>query len=378
MDTNADSSLGLQATPPTEMGLWQSQPALLHAGFGVDPDVTVAALVTGPGGHHCVLDAHGGGEVALALAARGAARVLTVPLLDATGAAAVLSLKMAALRSLTRGEYLRFLGLLRSGAPTRSALYSRVRLHLAPVDRIFWDRHEDALLKGLFLLEADVAQGRLVRNLLRAHLPKEAYRTLLYGDLRARLATFDQHIAGRRFWENALRMCAVRGQFRICLDGESSPLTCSDPMSALRRLVSTGPASSPVWVRAFGNDAGVEASLPWHLTPTGFDALRQNLDALSVALDPLAALKTDSRKFDAFDLTRARSMLSAETFARVLGCVVAAARPGTRILVAASDVAGVSLPPELVRDAALEAHVAASDRAPIACAREVYRRHALA
>ena len=67
MNTTADSSLGLRAPSLPELSHWQLQPALTHAGFGVDPDVSVGALVAGPGGVYCVLDAHGGGEVALAL-----------------------------------------------------------------------------------------------------------------------------------------------------------------------------------------------------------------------------------------------------------------------------------------------------------------------
>ncbi len=171
MDSSFDSSVGLRA-PPAEMALWQTTPALLHAGFGCDPDVAVAALVTGPAGRYYAVDAHGGGETALALVSRGAQAVVVVPLLDPEGAACVIGLKIAALRHLDREDYLRFIGLRRSARARRVAAYGLLRGALSPTLRAFWDRHEDVLARGLFVNEADVAQGRLLRNLLRTHLSK--------------------------------------------------------------------------------------------------------------------------------------------------------------------------------------------------------------
>ncbi|MCK6571917.1 DUF3419 family protein [Myxococcota bacterium] len=374
MDSSLDSSLGALAVP-AELAAWQFTPALIHAGFGCDPDVAVAALVTGPGGRFLALDAHGGGETALALTSRGAHRVHAVPLADPEAAAAVLRLKIAAIRRLDREAYLGFVGLLRSTRVDRTITYGLVRPYLSAPDRTFWDRHEDALVRGLFVQEADVAQGRLLRNLLRTHLPKSAYRALLFADRPRRLAAFDQYVAGRKFWENALRMCAVRGQFRVCADGESSPLTCAEPVAALRRLVEAGPAACPVWVRAFANDAGVEAALPWHLSPLGYPALKANLDALNVSVDAVAALAPECANFDAFELTRARAALTSEAFARVLGAVIAHARPGARILCTGADLQGVALEDTLARDAELETYVTGCDRAPGGNGRRVLRRH---
>ena len=373
MDSSLDSSLGLRSSP-AEMALWQTTPALLHAGFGCDPDAVVAALVTGPGGRFYALDAHGGGETALALVSRGARTVVVAPLLDPEGAASVLALKVAALRRLDREAYLRFVGLRRTSRAGRAATYSSLRMSLAPLHQRFWDRHEDMLTRGLFVNEADVAQGRLLRSLLRTHLPKPAYRTLLYAARPDRIAAFDQFIAGRKFWENALRMCAVRGQFRICAEGEASPLTCTEPVAALRRLVEAGPADCPVWVRAFTNDAGVEAALPWHLSRIGYEALRRNIDALQVELDPAAPLVSGSEHFDAFDLSRARSVMTGEQYARVLGAVVGQARPGARLLVSAHETAGLDLDSTLVHDPGLEAYVTGCDRAPGGSPRQVLRR----
>lgn len=374
MDSSFDSSVGLRA-PPAEMALWQTTPALLHAGFGCDPDVAVAALVTGPGGRFLALDAHGGGETALALVSRGAMHVAAVPLLDPEGASSILALKVAALRHLDRAEYLRFVGLWRSTRAHRAALYGTLELQLTPRHRLFWDRHRDVLLRGLFAGEADVAQGRLLRNLLRTHLPKAAYRTILYAGREARVAAFEQHIAGRRFWENALRMCAVRGQFRICVDGEASPLTCDDPMVALRRLVEVGPAGCPVWVRAFANDTGVEGALPWHLSAQGYAALQANLDALTVELDPLMALTVHAPgTFDAYDLTRARAASLPDVFSRIAATTAAHARCGARILVTEHDAGALPLDAGLTRDAALTQYVAGCDRAPGGASRAVLRR----
>jgi hypothetical protein len=193
------------------------------------------------------------------------------------------------------------------------------------------------------------------------------------GEPDERIAAFEQYIAGRKFWENALRMCAVRGQFRICVEGEASPLTCTEPMAALRRLVEAGPAGCPVWVRAFTNDVGVEGALPWHLSALGYAALQRNLDALQVALDPLAPLTTTA-SFDAYDLSRARGAMTPDTFTRLGACVAAHARTGARLLVTANETAALPLDAGLVRDAALETYVTGCDRAPGGSVRHVLRR----
>lgn len=373
MHSSFDLHVGLRSSP-AEMALWQTTPALLHGGFGCDPDVAVAALVAGPGGRFYALDAHGGGETALALASRGARTVTVVPLLDPEGAAAVLGLKVAALRRLERKGYLQFVGLHRATRAWRVETYAAIRTALSRLHQVFWDRHEEVLARGLFVNEADVAQGRLLRNLLRTHLSKPAYRTLLYADRPHRVAAFEQFIAGRKFWENALRLCAVRGQFRVCIEGEASPLTCTEPMAALRRLVEAGPAGCPVWVRAFANDAGVEAALPWHLTPVGYETLRENLDALRVELDSVSPLALAAEHFDAFDLSRARAVMTAEPYARMLGAVVGHARPGARLLVTANETSGLDLESTLVRDSRLESYVTGCDRAPGGAPRQVFRR----
>jgi len=380
LDSSLDSSLGAPAVP-AELACWQSTPALLHAGFGCDPDVAVAALVTGPGGRFLALDAHGGGETALALTSRGARTVNAVPLADPETAATVLRLKIAAIRRLDREAYLRFVGLFRSNRADRRTTYGLIRAHISGPDRAFWDQHDGVLVRGLFMQEADVAQGRVVRNLLRTHLPKSAYRAMLYGDRVGRIAAFDQYVAGRKFWESALRICAVRGQFRVCADGETSPLTCAEPVAALRRLVEAGPAACPVWVRAFGNDTGVEAALPWHLSPLGYAALKANLDALDVsvnavaALAALAALAATRANFDGFELSCARAALTPETFAKMLMAVVAHARQGARILCTGADLQGIPLGNTLIRDHDLETYVTACDRAPGSNERRVLRRH---
>ncbi len=355
------------ATTPLPEAPWRPSPALLHAGFTHDPEVAVAALEAGPGARIFVADAHGGAESALAHLAAGAAGVVVASSQDPDAFGAILRLKVAAHRQLTRLDALRLLGLLRASFASRLALFGA--LALPAEDRRFWDRHAEALGNGLFSVGAEVALGRLLRDLLRAHLPRDAYRALLYGDRAEREATFAARLDRPGFWRHAVRLCALRGRLAEPGDDAIGTFTRGDPMDALRRLVRVGLPGSPVWSRAFCNDAGVLATLPRHLLPSGHERLRAQLDRLEVRADPprLALASEPGGAFDGVDLGNVPDYLDDGSRRWLLLEAARATRPGGRVVLASLEPEAIDAvaPPSFARLPAIEDALAERDRAPV-------------
>ena len=369
-----DSSLDAHVTP-THRGPAAVAPSVLaHGGFARDPDATAYALSRATGEAHFVLDVHGGGECALALAARGADRVVVASAVDPEGLRALVELKRAAIRQLERGDYLRFVGLLRARRHERLEAYERLEPSLPADVAAFWRAHRTGLLAGLFRTEANVVQGRMLRRLFRTHLPRAAYRALLLGSPQERRSVYDTHIEKSRFFAHALRLCAARGRIKVSADADATGLCGGDPMRALQRMIDAGPAMSPVWMRAFCTDEGVNAGLPWHLTPSGYEALRALVDRVEVmSAAPADVLVRARDAFDGFELSRASATGSAEDLALMVGAVAIAARRGARVLLEGDTDPSAWLSPRFERDTALEAELVERDRAPIHVASRVYR-----
>jgi hypothetical protein len=363
-----DSCFEATSTPLPE-GPWRVSPTLLHAGFTHDPDVRVAALDARPGARVFVVDAHGGAEGALAHLAAGAERVVVASTHDPDVFGAVMRLKIAAHRHLARRDALRFLGLMRASHAVRLGLYSAFSGHLPREDRAFWDRHADTLGAGLFNVGAEIALGRLLRDLLRAHLPREDYRALLYGDRAAREAAFATRLDRPGFWRHAIRLCALRGRLAEPGDDAIGTFTRGEPMDALRRLVRVGLPSSPVWSRAFCNDAGVLAVLPAHLLPAGHERLRARLDRLELRADPprLALAAEPDGAFDGVDLGNALDYLDGDSRRWLLLEVARVARPGARVVVATLEPEAIhaAAPACFAPASAVDDALAERDRAPV-------------
>lgn len=347
----------------------RATPALFHAGFAHDPDIPVLGLDARPGATVFVADAHAGGEAALAHLAAAPARVVVAPLTDPEGFGAVLRPKAMALRHLDRLEALRLVGLLRTRRSRRLDLARRLAPRLPPADRHFWERHEALLAAGLFNVSAETALGRLLRNLLRTHLPAPDYRKLLYGSPAERLAAFEERLDRPGFWRHALRLCAVRG--RLTEPGETpiNTFTAGEPMAALRRLVEVGMGASPIWLRAFGTDTGVLAALPRHLRGAGLRVLRDHLDRFEVRTEPPLAALVDSPAgaFDGFDLANLPDYLDADARRALFREVARAARPGARLVFASLQPLAVraTVPARFEALPEAERALAARDRAPV-------------
>ncbi len=350
--------------------------SLLHAGFSHDPDVAVVATAPPAEAKVLVVDAYGGAESAFAFLAHAPARVHVAALVDAMGIEALLALKSAAFASIERKEALKLLGLLRASRRERSSFYMLVRAGLPEAARQWWDARRELVFAGVYNQCAEAAFGRLLRNLLHTHLASNDYRTLLYGEREDRLATFDASIRDSVFWKGALRMCALRGRLASSQERAIDAFTASDPVQALRQMVSVGLWSSPLWARAFCNDSGVLATLPRHLRSEGFATVRAHLDRLHPQVSDvegtLAALP--ERSLHAVDLANLADHLERPHFARLLTQVGNKLRPGGRVTFTAVQTERLDAPhpATLARDHTREAAANELDRAPILGTRRVF------
>lgn len=366
MDSIHDCDM-VPSTPPRRVTV-RVNPALYHAGFRHDPDVSTLLYDGRPGARVLVVDAYGGAETALAWLARAPRSVDVAAFVDASGVGMVLALEVEAAACLDRLEMLRLLGLLRASRSERVEMYLRLREALSPETRGFWDRHRSALAGGIYNTCAEATLGRLLRNLLSTNLSSDSYRTLLYGAREERLALFDERIAHSPFWHSALRLCAVRGRVAAPQDRAVDAFSAGDPVKALRRMVDVGLWSSPLWARAFCNDTGVLATLPAHFRPEGFEVLQAHLDRLSLDVaDVDTAIARAVAPYDAVDLGNLPDYLSDASFADLLARLAGQVAHGGRVtwtgIVRTAD--AVSLPDVFCGAPDLEARADAFDRAPL-------------
>ncbi len=359
----ASDSVETYAPPPPA--------ALRHAGFMHDPDVAVAALQAPAGARLLVVDAHGGSEAAFAHLAADPTEIRVAALVHTDQVDALVALQQAAYSVLERAAALKLLGLLRASRADRAQLYARLQHRLRRGPRTFWADNPEAVTGGIYNASAEAGLGRLLRNLLSEHLTSDDFRTLLYGSQEARLAVFDGRIATSPFWKRALRLCAVRGRVAAPEDQAVDAFSHGDPMDALRSMVTVGLWGSPLWARAFCNDAGLLATLPAYLQPAGFRQMAGRVDRVVGRVERFEHALAEARSLDGVDLGALPDHLDADRFRQVLSEVASKLNPGCRVSytrVAADD---PPAPPGLRRDLEAETRLAALDRAPMTGARRV-------
>lgn len=117
--------------------------AIRYAQVWEDADILVAALDPQPGG--TILSIASAGDNALALLARGPAKVIALDLNPAQ--LACLELRVAAYRQLEHGELLELIG--SRPSERRAALYSGCRPLLGDAARAFWDSRPEEVATGI-------------------------------------------------------------------------------------------------------------------------------------------------------------------------------------------------------------------------------------
>jgi len=125
-----------------------------------DPRLEIEALDPGPADSIVIVGS--GGCTALSLLAGGAGHVTAVDVNRAQNH--LIELKVSAVTALSKTESLAFLGAAPSAEPLRLRTYEKLRAHLTPGARAYWDAHRSSIASGV--LNAGVTE-RFVRTVVQ-------------------------------------------------------------------------------------------------------------------------------------------------------------------------------------------------------------------
>lgn len=306
--------------------------AIRYAQCWEDADVLVKALE--PSSDHVCLSIASAGDNALALLAKGPAKVIAVDLNPAQ--LACLELRVAAYRQLEYPELLKLIG--SRPSHSRIALYQRCRKLLSPTTADFWDAHPFEINQGIGSSGKFERYFQWFRTRLMPliHSQKRIDQLLAGGDLQTRKTFYEREWNTWR-WRLLFRIFFSRfimGRFGRdpvffrYVEGNVADRILSRTYNALTEL---DPNQNPYlqWILTGKHTT----ALPFALRPENFDPIRQNLanlewfqGSLEDYLDANQGLRVDR-----YNLSDIFEYMSPENYKNLLHRLVAASRPGARL-----------------------------------------------
>jgi S-adenosylmethionine-diacylglycerol 3-amino-3-carboxypropyl transferase len=250
---------------------------------------------------------------------------------------ACLALRVAACKTLNHAEYLVFMGSRPGGE--RIALYRRCRGQLSPRDRDFWDARSADIERGLGAIGRFENYFSLFRRYLLPliHNPGVVAELIAPATARQRRGFYRQtwnswrwRLLFRLFFSRFVmgRMGRDPELFRY-VRGSVSERILDRTRHALTDL---DPARNPYlcWI-LYGRH---HDALPFALRAENFDAIRDNLGRLHWHCASLADYLGEHprQRFDAFNLSDIFEYTSAQEYTELLGVLIGASRPGTRLV----------------------------------------------
>jgi S-adenosylmethionine-diacylglycerol 3-amino-3-carboxypropyl transferase len=297
-----------------------------------DADILVGALEPQPA--HVVVNIASAGDNALALLARGPARVYALDLNPAQ--LACVELRVAAYRELSHLELLELLG--SRPSQRRSALYQRCRSQLSDQARDFWDAHSPEIAAGigsagkferyfakfrhwaLPLVHGRSRIAALLRGGTREE--REAFYHKKWNTWRWRLLFkifFSRFVMGRLGRDPAF--------FRY-VEGNVADRILTRARHALTEL---NPAENPYlhWILTGTHGA----ALPFALRLENFEAIRANLHRFEWRLQSLEEFLAaePSLRVDRWNLSDIFEYMSEDNTAALLARLADASHPGARL-----------------------------------------------
>ncbi|MBC8135103.1 MAG: DUF3419 family protein [Fibrella sp.] len=309
--------------------------AIRYAQCWEDADILLAGLDIQPG--DTCLAICSAGDNALAMLARGPARVVALDLSAAQIACA--HLRVAAYRTLGHGELLALVGSTSASAPERASLYQRCRPLLNDDTRAFWDDHAAEIGAGIG------SAGKFERyfTLFRTQVLPWVHGRRMVDRLRQG-GTLDERMQFyKREW-NTLRWQLL---FRVFFSRFVMGRLGRDPaffqyvegsiadriLARTRHALTYGdPASNP-YLQWILTGTHTPIALPFALRPENFEAIRANLDALDLRLGSVESFLEESGEasIDRFNLSDIFEYMSPPNFETLLRRLARSARPGARL-----------------------------------------------
>lgn len=309
--------------------------AIRYAQCWEDADILLTGLDIQPG-DTCVAICSAG-DNALAMLARGPARVVALDLSAAQIACA--HLRVAAYRTLEHSEMLALIGSVVVSAEERTALYQRCRPILDDHTRAFWDAHPTEIRAGIGGAGKFERYFELFRTrvLPWVHDRRMVERLLQGGDIDERMQFY------KREW-NTLRW---RLLFRIFFSRVVMGKLGRDPaffqyvegsiadriLARTRHALTYGdPATNP-YLQWILTGSHTPRALPFALRPENFEAIRANLDALELRLGSVESFLEESGEasIDRFNLSDIFEYMSPANYETLLRRLARSARPGARL-----------------------------------------------
>jgi S-adenosylmethionine-diacylglycerol 3-amino-3-carboxypropyl transferase len=301
-----------------------------YANCWEDAELLVGALDLDPGDR--VLSVGSAGDNALAMLAEGA-EVVAVDVSPAQ--VACLDLRRAAFRHLSYRAVLRFLGL--RDSLRRAQVYRRLRDDLTRRSRAFWDDHPRDIQRGIIHAGKFENYFRIFRQwalplvhrrstveALMAEKPA-AERRRFY---RERWDTLGWQLLFRVFFSRwMLGMLGRDAEFFRYVDGPVSREILRRTRYALTELpVHDNPYVEYILTGNF------ERALPPYLERERFEAIRDNLDGLTIVEGKLGEVAAeDGGIFDAYNLSDVFEYLDEAATGELLDTLADAAAPGARL-----------------------------------------------
>jgi S-adenosylmethionine:diacylglycerol 3-amino-3-carboxypropyl transferase len=313
-------------------------PGLLFALVREDPAIE-RSLVARWGARRIVV-VGSGGCTALSLLSDAVEEVCVV---DASAAQmALVALRAAAVRTLDRDGYKRFVGALDAGDEgARLAAWERIRSELSADARAYWDACPNAIDAGVDASGVTETFYRYVgRSLTSSDWPADVWRSLLDApSMDVQRAILARHFADDRF-RIALEMLLSRGTHELFYPPSIFAHVAEHDFARFfarrfreygeRRLLRANYFLSQI---VFGRyEEGAPEGVPPYLTETGYAAARRNLHKLRLVTGRLEDALDGTTTSDAFFLSNVLDWASPEQAARVGTAVVRASRPGAVVL----------------------------------------------
>jgi S-adenosylmethionine-diacylglycerol 3-amino-3-carboxypropyl transferase len=298
-----------------------------------DADILLPAMNISKG-DHC-LSICSGGDNTLALLAKKPAKVVA---LDVSAAQLhCLELRVAAYRVLDHGQLLELMGSRES--QRRSTLYRKCRYHLSRPARDFWNARPALIERGIGRVGRFEQYFSLFR---RRVLPLIHGRRTVNELLQQRSPVERERFYAERWdnirWRMLFRIFFSRfvmghvgrdPEFFRYVDGGVSNYLLQRTRHALTEL---DPSANPYlqWILTGQH----QSRLPFALREENFEIIRNNLDRLSwhqLSVEDYLA-QYPRERFDAFNLSDVFEYLPVEQYHRLLQQLLAASRPGARLV----------------------------------------------
>jgi S-adenosylmethionine:diacylglycerol 3-amino-3-carboxypropyl transferase len=297
-----------------------------------DADILLDALNIQPG--FTCLSIASAGDNTLAMLSKRPRKVLAIDL--SRPQLAALELRVAAFRELKHPEVLALIGSVESDS--RKGLFNRCRKHLSSAARDYWDQRPG-------LIEAGIGSAGRLESYFRT------FRTRVIPLIHSR-HRLEQLLAKKsgpervRFYDSEWNNLRWRVLFRIFFSRLVVGRLGRDPeffryvegkvaeriLERMRyAMTELDPATNPYLYWMFKGQHQ-DGALPFALRAENFEAIRAHLDRLEWRCCSLEEfLESSPGAFDAFNLSNIFEYISVESYERLLGLVIRAAKPNARL-----------------------------------------------